>query len=229
MVGYVLLCFVWGLFISLLSWSVSTAFPSPINRCMNGLSYEAFFCAKFQRHTELLHIGVIGLYLLLWILGCRMFSKYACSKLMFYQLYSTGKLQILPYLTQSSCLLEFLEFWSPLWCFVWMGLQGSSWYEEMSQLSWSVWACKNQAALPYGLFVDKNSSFIPMSNTITPCLYMTNSHLVTYWQFWASGQCLHSEINPQGSHNGVFNSTLIKYKQEVFKKIFTKLNFFSPL
>ena len=34
------------------------------------------------------------------------------------------------------------------------------------------------------------------------------------WQFWASGQCLHCEINPQGPHNGIFSSTLIKYKQQ---------------
>ena len=39
---------------------------------------------------------------------------------------------------------------------------------------------------------------------------MTNFHLVTSSQFWASGQYLHSEINPHGPHNGAFNSTLIK-------------------
>ena len=29
---------------------------------------------------------------------------------------------------------------------------------------------------------------------------MPNFHIVTSWQFWACGQCLHSEINDQGPH-----------------------------
>ena len=41
---------------------------------------------------------------------------------------------------------------------------------------------------------------------------VTNFHVVKFGQFWASGQYVHSEINPQGRHNGVLNSTLIKYR-----------------
>ena len=49
---------------------------------------------------------------------------------------------------------------------------------------------------------------------------MTNfhSHNILYTctssQFWASGQYLHSEINPQGLHNRVFKTPLSKYKLE---------------
>ena len=44
-------------------------------------------------------------------------------------------------------------------------------------------------------------------------LSVTNFYLVTYGQFWASGQYKHNEINPQGPQHGVFNSTLIKYNE----------------
>ena len=140
MVGNVLLCFVWGLFISLFFHGLSVQ-HSPINRCMIGLSYEAFFCVKFQRHTELLHIGVIGLHLS-WILGCRMFPKYACSKLMFYQLYSTGKLQIMPETNRFASV--FFLFWLVLCCFVWRLF--IIW--KMPQLPWSIRVRKNWVHSP---------------------------------------------------------------------------------
>ena len=55
----------------------------------------------------------------------------------------------------------------------------------------------------------KYGQFLDLTNNV----HMTSFHLVTSWQFWASGQSLHSEINPQEPHNGV----LFEYKQEVCK------------